>query len=211
MGNSTASEHLAAMRNAGLVVRIINGRHHYYRLASSEVAALLENMMGLTAATEALSFPRSRPVRCGPRDPALRRLRRCYNHLAGKIAVGMTDAMVARGQLCISDEAAVITPGGVAFLSKLGVRLPMRVTDDAQQTATLCRPCLDWSERRYHLAGRVGSELYQALESAHWFRPNKRDRALHLTPYGVSQLEQQFAIRAAACDARIGQLDKFRA
>jgi DNA-binding transcriptional ArsR family regulator len=198
IANSTASEHLATLRDAGLVIRIVNGRHHYHRLASPEVAALLENVLSLTTAAQALVELRTTPVRCGPRDRALRRLRRCYNHLAGEIAVSMTDVMVQRGQLRLNDEAAMITPAGAAFLSKLGLAVPIESSaSHVSAPGMLCRPCLDWSERRYHLSGRIGAELYHALGRDHWFRASTQDRALQVTPNGARQLEEHFGIRGA--------------
>lgn len=194
VSNSTASEHLAELRETGLVRRIINGRHHYYRIASAEVASLLEQIMNVAAVSQQVGPAARGKVRCGPADPELRQLRRCYDHLAGAIAVRITDVMTKRNHLQMNDEAAILTSEGESFLTKLGLVLHSFETGQ-ERRAAFCRPCLDWSERRYHLAGRVGASLYRTLEQAHWIRVSRTDRALRLTPHGTRELERHFGIR----------------
>jgi DNA-binding transcriptional ArsR family regulator len=178
----TASGHLARMLEAGLLALEAQGRHRYYRLASPAVAGMLEAMMVAAAPP---------PIRTGPRDAAMRRARICYDHLAGEIAVRMTDAMVARGQIEIGEDGAALTDRGRLLLTEIGVTLPP--CPDGKGTV-FCRPCLDWSERRHHLAGTVGAALYRTLLARGWVRRSAEGRTVTVTPPGRAALERHFGI-----------------
>lgn len=178
----TASGHLARMLEAGLLALEAQGRHRYYRLASPAVAGMLEAMMVAAAPP---------PIRTGPRDAAMRRARICYDHLAGEIAVRMTDAMVARGQIEIGEDGAALTGRGRLLLTEIGVTLPP--CPDGKGTV-FCRPCLDWSERRHHLAGTVGAALYRTLLARGWVRRSAEGRTVTVTPPGRAALERHFGI-----------------
>lgn len=180
----TASVHLARLVQAGLLALERQGRHRYHRLASAEVAAMLEGLM-----TFAAGMPRHTP-RVGPRDAAMRRARTCYNHLAGEIAVAMADRMQARGELEFSADGGVLTEAGTSFLHRLGVTLE----PPAGRARVFCRPCLDWSERRPHIAGTVGAALCRTCLERDWFLPVAGSRALILTPAGQRTLATEFAL-----------------
>lgn len=186
----TASGHLGRMLDAGLLALERQGRHRYYRIASASVAGLLESMMSLTGE---LRVDR-RPIRTGPRDRALRRARLCYDHLAGEVAVGVAASMTAYGQLVFGQDGGALTDTGLAFLTSLGVDLP---TASATPTrpAAFCRPCLDWSERRPHIAGTVGRALYSRFLRDGWLRPGE-GRALSVTPLGQAEFERHFGFRS---------------
>jgi DNA-binding transcriptional ArsR family regulator len=177
---STASGHLTKMLDAGLLALERQGRHRYYRLASPAIAAMLEAMMVASGPP---------PIRTGPRDAAMRRARICYDHLAGEVAVMITDRMIARGQIELSADGAVLTPAGRILLDEIGVELP------EQSGARFCRPCLDWSERRHHIAGAVGAALYQALLAKNWIRRIAGSRTVAFTPAGQIALERHFGLR----------------
>jgi DNA-binding transcriptional ArsR family regulator len=179
----TASGHLAQLADAGLVAVAPQGRCRYHRLASPAVARLIEGLMAFTAG------PRTRPA-VGPRQAALRRARTCYDHLAGEVAVGMADRMQARGQLELTHDGAALTPEGEAFLGALGLDL-----DAARSRRVFCRPCLDWSERRPHLAGAVGTALCTLSLERGWFRRTPGGRALEITLRGASVLREEFDLR----------------
>ena len=178
----TASGHLAKMLEAGLLALEAQGRHRYYRLASPAIAGMLEAMM--VAAVPP-------PIRTGPRDAAMRRARICYDHLAGEIAVALTGAMVARGQIEIGPDGAALTESGRLLLSEIGVELPPE-----GKGAVFCRPCLDWSERRHHIAGAVGAALYRTFVARGWIRRAAEGRTVTFSPPGREALRRHFGVEA---------------
>lgn len=178
----TASGHLAKMLEAGLLALEAQGRHRYYHLASPAVAGMLEALMVATAPP---------PIRTGPRDLAMRRGRICYDHLAGEIAVALTDTMIARGQIEIGEDGAALTDTGRALLEEIGVELPFE-----GKGAVFCKPCLDWSERRHHLAGIVGAALYRCFLARNWIRRSPEGRTVTFTPPGRAALERHFGVSA---------------
>lgn len=189
---STASEHLGRMLEAGVLALERQGRHRYYRIAAPSVAGLIETLMAVTTELGA-TVSRCKPVRTGPREKALRRARLCFDHLAGEVAVGMVATMSKRGQVHFSQDGGVLTNQGAAFLASLGVNLDAS-SSARRGRAQYCRPCLDWSERRPHIAGLVGRELYAALVRKHWFLPPTEGRAVAVTPLGQRSLEDYFSL-----------------
>ena len=187
----TASRHLAQLAAAGLFTMVKAGRHRYHRLASPAVARMVESIMRVAADTAATR----RPVRVGPRDAALRAGRTCYDHLAGRLGVALADAMVARGHVELEADAGVLTAAGAAALRGLGLDLD---AGPAKSGRLFCRPCLDWSERRPHLAGRLGAALCAHCLEAGWVRRVAGSRAVSLTPKGRLGLERAFGMRLDA-------------
>ncbi len=178
----TASAHLARLDNGGLIFWQRAGRHKYIRLASDEVAHLLETLMGLAAGAGHL---RSRP---GPRDPELRRARICYNHLAGDMGTRMYDSLLARGFLHRRGETLTLSETGHSFVMTLGLdpdRLPSPRTP-------MCRDCLDWSERRAHLAGRLGRGLLSHIEGRGWIRRVPDTRIIRFNAAGEAAFDRFF-------------------
>jgi DNA-binding transcriptional ArsR family regulator len=180
----TASGHLGRMTQAGLLAVERQGRHRYHRLASPEVARMLEGIMSLAAG---LTPPKRRAV-TGPRDAAMRRARTCYDHLAGQIAVAMADSMVARGQIDLSPDGGALTPAGTDFLDGLGVDLSAARSG----SRVFCRPCLDWSERRPHIAGALGAAICAHCLVQGWVRRIDGTRAVSVTRAGERVLAQAF-------------------
>jgi hypothetical protein len=131
------------------------------------------------------------PLRHQPRSPsdeALRFARSCYDHLAGKIGVAVTDALVAMGHIVLTDEGGEVTVSGERFLSAFGADLTPRTR------RIFCQPCLDWSERRYHLKGLVGARILHRLLDLGWLKCVSGSRALHLTSSGRAGLSEIFRI-----------------
>ncbi len=185
----TASGHLGRLTEGGLLSVEQQGRHRYHRVASPAVAHMLESIMSV-AAERAGSVAR-KAVTVGPRDKALRRARTCYDHLAGRLAVGLADKMVERGQIDLSPDGGALTEDGTAFLRSLGVDLGSDPVAAGRKVRgrMFCRPCLDWSERRPHIAGVVGAALCQRCFTQGWVRRLDGTRAVEVTPAG------QFAFR----------------
>ena len=150
----TASSHLAKLEAGGLIEQEKQGRHRYYRLADPDVAAVLEGLEGLAARAGHLR------VRTGPKDPALRRARVCYDHLAGDLGVQMLDSMKRQRLLRQRKQDVELTAEGGRFLAE-----SLQISADAlaHPRRPLCKTCLDWSERRHHLAGTLGAALLNAV------------------------------------------------
>jgi hypothetical protein len=158
-------------------------RFSYYRIASPLIATMLESIK-VVAAIEAP--PRRQPQ--SPNDDALRFARSCYDHLAGQVGVAVTDALVAMGHIVLTDEGGEVTSSGERFLSAFGVDLRPRTR------RIFCQPCLDWSERRYHLKGLVGARILDRLLELGWLKCVSGSRALRLTSSGVAGLSEIFQI-----------------
>ena len=170
----TASAHLQRLVGGGLVSALSQGRHCYYRIASRDVAAALESLLLLAPA----STPRHPTQRRIAADLAEARL--CYDHLAGRLGVALADALVAMGALTFADSTASLTSDGRAFLRRLGISLN---ADSPRRP--ICRPCVDWSERRPHVAGNVGAALAAAALDRGWLSRKKDTRAVTVTSPGA--------------------------
>jgi DNA-binding transcriptional ArsR family regulator len=191
----TASGHLARLSEAGLLAVERQGRHRYHRLASPLVAQMLESIMAVTV--DHAAGDSRRTLRVGPRDHSLRRARTCYDHLAGQLAVAIADRMVERQQIDFSRDGGAVTKAGTAFLAGLGVDLESAASRAGRRNARVfCRPCLDWSERRPHLAGALGAALCREFFAKGWLRPLDGTRAVSVTPVGQSGFYEAFGIRA---------------
>lgn len=166
---STASGHLARLEKARLVSVVPQGRHRYYRLASAEIARMLEGIMVVAGE------PRPAPHRATTRiNEGLRRARTCYDHLAGELGVYIADALVTRGIVELTDEGAAVTEAGRSILSSAGIP----IEGSRRNRRAYCRPCLDWSERRPHLAGALGAALLQRALATGLVRRHEGSRAL---------------------------------
>ena len=182
-----------------MLVATPQGRHRYFRLASSDAAEMLERMLHLA------DQQRPKPVRTGPQDAALRQLRTCYDHMAGTLAVQLFEGLVARGHLRCSVGAGELTTTGISLFSDLGIDLPTR---KATAAAPLCRPCMDWSERRFHLGGAAGRALHRAFVERDWVRSQAGARVLTPTAYGLGVLEREFGLTCIPALTRRTPLDR---
>ena len=176
---ATASRHLSLLVEGGLLRVEQQGRHRYHRLASADVARVVESLMQLSAQTQ----PAPRIV-TGPRDPDMRLARTCYDHLAGVIAVAIADRLVEDGAVVVEDDTAVVTDRAPRSLAKLGFD-PESIETPGAGKRPACRPCLDWGERRMHLAGRFGALLCSHCLQRGWLLRVPKSRALQLSPAGA--------------------------
>jgi len=174
----TVSGHLARLQRAGLVAVEKQGRHRYFRLANPDVAIAIEGIMPLAARAGHL---RTRP---GPREPELRYARSCYDHLAGNLAVKIFDDLMAKHLLDKRDDTLDLTQNGKQFFAKRGI------DTDALSRAhrPLCRTCLDWSERRSHLAGTLGAAIFEAILSREWAARDRRSRIVRFVKGGENKI-----------------------
>lgn len=178
----TASSHLAKLEAGGLIGQRKQGRHRYFRLSGDDVADVLEALMGLAARTGHL---RMRP---GPKEPALRRARVCYDHLAGTMGVAMLDSLTGRGIVADRDDALNLTPAGEAFVQAFGIAL------DGLRGGRrpLCKACLDWSARRNHLAGALGAAFLDRFYALDWAKREAESRVVSFSKKGEAEFGKLF-------------------
>lgn len=174
-----ASNHLARLVDGGLLTVTARGRHRYYRLAGSHVAQALEALAVLGPPPRALDLP------CTPRARRLREARTCYDHLAGKLAVALADAMEADGLIEADGPKTLrLTERGVERLTQIGV----------EAGALSGRPCIDWTERRRHLAGPLGRLLLTRFLDLGWVVRGKEGRAIEVSAAGRRGLRDAFGV-----------------
>jgi DNA-binding transcriptional ArsR family regulator len=178
----TMSAHLAKLLDAGLLDVDQQGRHRYFRLANEDVARLLESLMGVAFRTGAVRLISS------PREPALRKARICYDHLAGELGVLAYEALLQHGVVEVSEKGLRLTESGVQWFSRLGID----TGSVAQQRRMFCRPCMDWSERRHHLAGSLGAAMLSRFCQLGCVLRDRRSRAIHFTPLGGRKFQALF-------------------
>jgi DNA-binding transcriptional ArsR family regulator len=185
----TASGHLARMAAVGLLGVEKQGRHRYHRLASPAVAQMIESIMQVASIIE----PPRQSLSVGPRDAALRMARTCYDHLAGRLGVALADAMVAGGYAELGNDAGLITHAGLALLGRIGIDVDaLSARRGKRPGRVLCRPCLDWSERRPHLAGAVGAAICAYSFENGLIRRIPATRAVAITPKGQRIFREAF-------------------
>jgi DNA-binding transcriptional ArsR family regulator len=178
----TVSSHLAKLLDARLVAVESQGRHRYFRLGGRDVAQLLENLMGVAYRTGAVR------VRASPREPALRKARVCYDHLAGDLGVLVFDGLAQRRLLRTGSDGLHLTKGGQRFFATFGIDTDALVS----RRRPLCRACLDWSVRRHHLAGALGAALLDRCYELGWARRVKGSRIVNFSPSGEKALRERF-------------------
>lgn len=183
----TASSHLAKLEAGGLLAYRKQGRHKYFALASGEIAALLETLMGLSASNE--------PIRTltGPRDTAMRKARVCYNHLAGDKGIRMYDSLIERQLLVQTNGNLALSRNGEKFVRGLDIDLDVLKSS----RSPLCRECLDWSERRSHLAGTLGRSLLTQFEKLRWVTRDNHSRIIRFSARGEAAFDAVFETSSA--------------
>jgi DNA-binding transcriptional ArsR family regulator len=187
---SGASAHLTRLAQGGLIIGQQQGRHRYYRLTGSRVAAALESLAPLAITS-------GRPRVVSPEMEALRRGRTCYNHLAGELGVAFADALVRRGYLALGEgtQLEVTVPGK----QWLAATLDIKVTYLRPGRHGIAWCCLDWTERRPHIAGPLGTALLQRCRTSGWVRAlDHKSRAVKLTRSGIAWLRETLGIALTA-------------
>jgi DNA-binding transcriptional ArsR family regulator len=179
---STASGHLARLVDGGLITGERSGRHRYFRLADPAVATALEALSTIAPARPV------RSLRDASISEAIRHARTCYDHLAGRLGVELTAALEREGVLV--HDGATFELGRTARLTQLGID----VDSLARRRRTLVRPCLDWSERRRHVAGSLGAALAERLFELGWLKRRPTNRSVEITPLGLGQLRAEFGL-----------------
>jgi DNA-binding transcriptional ArsR family regulator len=180
----TASAHLSKLEAGGLLAQRKQGRHRYFTLADEAAGRLIETMMGFAASRGHLRY------RPGPKDPALRKARICYDHMAGDYGVRMLDSFVCRGEIESDGENLSVTPKGRDQFETLGIDLSRL----ASSRRPLCKSCLDWSERRSHLAGSLGKALLGHVFDQGWARRSDNSRAVIFTSEGERRFLALFPV-----------------
>jgi DNA-binding transcriptional ArsR family regulator len=183
----TASSHLARLAQASLITVQKQGRHRYHRLASTEVARMLEGIMNLAASNERCT---PKPF-VGPRDEAMRLGRTCYDHFAGRLGVAIADGLIKQKFVEFDDEVGLVSDQGTTFFAKHGIKIPI----SSRSARPLCRPCMDWSERRPHIAGNLGAAICTHFLEKKYARRINDSRAVALTANGKTALQSIFGIR----------------
>jgi DNA-binding transcriptional ArsR family regulator len=185
----TASSHLSRLEDGGLITQKKQGRHRYFALADDRVAQLLESLMGFAAERGHMRF------QAGPKDPALRKARVCYNHLAGDYGVQMLDSLKAFGAIqAVGTDELVVTAQGETRFAAIGIP----IANMKNLRRPVCRHCLDWSERRMHLAGALGEGLLNMMLDKGWAHRDTASRAVLFTTEGERQFHSLFPSAAAS-------------
>jgi DNA-binding transcriptional ArsR family regulator len=182
----TASSHLSKLLDAHLVSVENVGRHRYFRLADHEVGIVLERLNDLAQRIGAVH------VDTGPKDPAMRRARVCYDHLAGELGVLVFDSLMQQGFLRAGDDGLTLSGDGERFCGAMGIDLSAM----ERRRRPLCLACLDWSVRRHHLAGALGAAMLSRFYDLGWARPQKGTRIVMFSAIGERSLRNRFALRA---------------
>jgi DNA-binding transcriptional ArsR family regulator len=175
---STASTHLAKLTAGQILAIEKQGRHRYFRLFDAEIASMLEELMGIASR-------RGPKRRTGPADPALRVARVCYDHLAGERGVWLMDQFHERGLL----DGFDLSSDAQAFFTRFGID----VASLAKLRRPLCRPCLDWSERRHHLGGALGAAILDRIFTLRWARRELNSRAVVFSTSGERSMRRLFS------------------
>jgi DNA-binding transcriptional ArsR family regulator len=175
VSRSTASGHLNRLVRARLLAVMQKRRNRYYRIASQLVARMLESIKTVAA----IETPARYQPRCA-RDDALRFARTCYDHVAGQLGVAIADALVTQGFIVLAEEGGEVTEAGIQFFSRFGADL----TSPAGNRRIFCRACLDWSERRDHIARFVGAEIWHRCLELGWLARRRDTRAISVTAIG---------------------------
>jgi DNA-binding transcriptional ArsR family regulator len=180
---SAATNHLHKLVQEGLLTIERQGRHKYFAFANAHIASVIEAMGAIVPAKRMVP---------SPADPhqSLRYCRKCYDHLAGQVGVGLTEALLERNFLTRQGNQFAVTEAGATWVCSVGIDL----TPLTNARRPLARPCLDWSERKVHLAGSLGQALFSRFLQLDWLRLTSSSRAIVVTGKGRQQLDQHLKL-----------------
>jgi DNA-binding transcriptional ArsR family regulator len=180
-----ATAHLKKLVAAGMLSARDAGRHRFFRLASAEIGHAIETLAAIAAPARIVALDQSTTLE------RMRLARSCYDHLAGRLGVGITDRLIERGAIARRGADFALAARGESAFAELGIDL-----DEAQaQRRTFARACTDWTERRPHLAGSLGAAVLEVFLRNRWVARNSQNRALRITPEGVRELDRRFGLR----------------
>ncbi|MEK5107638.1 metalloregulator ArsR/SmtB family transcription factor [Cytobacillus sp. FSL K6-0129] len=180
----TASFHLAKLVENNLVISEKNGRFRYFRLANEEVANTLEIFMSISPPPEVRSLKQSSQLK------RLENARTCYDHLAGRLSVNLTNIMQEEGYIEKSNKRFIITTKGEHFFKELGIDLIAL----SRKRRSFCHACLDWSERTHHLGGALGNGLFERYIELGWLESRENSREIIITTKGISGFRDFFGL-----------------
>ena len=186
VSRATASFHLARLLEVHLIVVQTQGRHRAYRLAGADVARAIESLQRIAPRAEV------RSLRAANEAQALNHARFCYDHLAGRLAIELVDGMSARGLMVLESDSFELTERGESWLGELGID----VAGLRARRRSFARACLDWSERRPHVAGAVGAALAGRMLELGWIERTPRGRAVKVTTAGARELYEELGVGA---------------
>ena len=189
VSKQTMSGHLGKLLSAGLVTVEQQGRHRYFRLAGEDIAQLIESLMGVAFRTGSVRLLSS------PRDPAMRKARVCYDHLAGECGVMIHEALWRMKAFAPAPDGLTLSHRGKSWFARLGID----AAEIASQRRAFCRPCMDWSERRQHMAGALGAALLTRILELRWAKRSVGSRVVSFNPSGERAF--QSLIRATGAQA----------
>ncbi len=180
----TASSHLTKLLEGELLIVRKQGRHKYFQLKNAQVAELIEQMLNISASIS------NAKISTGPRNERLRQARICYDHLAGELGVKLFDALVNKGRLTENATELILTESGQYFFSEIGVDFSLFKI----HRRPICKACLDWSERRSHLAGSLGKWVLNDAMDRKWAHQDLDSRVIQFTPEGLSVFTKLYGI-----------------
>jgi DNA-binding transcriptional ArsR family regulator len=187
----TGSTHLRKLLDARFVAMEAHGRHRYFRIADEEVAQLLEELMSFSVRTGTQAYA------TGPKDPALRKARVCYDHLAGELGVLLYASLLQRQAFDFNGSAIALSAEGERLITAFGI--DARAIRNQKRAA--CRVCMDWSERRHHLAGAVGAALLTRIIELGWAVRDRSSRVIHFRPNGERAVRGYFRLNGVLHEA----------
>lgn len=180
----TASSHLAKLVEGGLLVVRKQGRHRYFQLKGEEVAGLIENMLNISSSLSEES------VFTGPKDKNLRASRICYDHMAGELATQLYESLVDKQFIKDNISESTLSEEGRQFFLYLGADL----SELSGLKRPLCKPCLDWSERKSHLAGSIGKWVLSDVIQRKWAKRDLNSRALRFSNDGLKAFKKRYGL-----------------
>ncbi|OQP59884.1 transcriptional regulator [Niastella vici] len=178
------SMHIARLVQADLLSVETQGRHRYYKFSRKEIAYAIEAMANLIPPGSTTT------ISTNDNNSAIRNCRTCYDHLAGKVGVALTDSLLREGIITENGKTFELTPKGGTVFSDLG----MNIDEIKKKRRSFLRPCLDWSERRYHIAGALAAALLEHMIASDWIRRQKNSRAITITSKGQREFYRYFKL-----------------
>lgn len=180
----TASFHLAKMVEAHVIVVEKQGRHRYYGIQDPEIAKIMESLLSIAPPQKIKSFNQA------SQDKAIRSARTCYDHLAGALGVKVTDSLLNMNVIREDKDGFVVTESGEEFFQAFQINLE----NARKKRRFFSHKCLDWSERRHHLAGALGNALLERFIELNWVQRLPKTRAIQITDEGKQGLKETFSI-----------------